>query len=144
IKSQIDHFCLHKKFKSSLRNVRAFCGTDIASDHQILCIATMEIKLKQLMKKKAAAQRINIARLKDQVFNVEFKLQLSNMFDTLAEMENMFENVEDAWTAIKKVYIKSTELVLGHTKGKNEELLSTNIWHAISEWKKAKLNLFNA
>uniref|UniRef100_H3AFF8 Uncharacterized protein n=1 Tax=Latimeria chalumnae TaxID=7897 RepID=H3AFF8_LATCH len=136
-----NHFCLHKKFKSSLHDIQAFRGADVASDHQ-LYITTMEIKLKKLTKKKAA-QRINIARLKNPVFNKEFKLQRSNRFDTLAEMENMFDNMEDAWTATKKVYIESVELVLGHIKGKNEEWLSTNTWHAISEWKNAKINPLN-
>ena len=58
--------------------------------------------IKPIIMKKETQRIINIARLKDPVCNTDSKLQLSNRFNTLAEIGKMFHNVNDALTATKK------------------------------------------
>ncbi len=44
--NQIDHFCISKKFRRSLQDVRVKRGADAASDHHLL-MATLKLKLKR-------------------------------------------------------------------------------------------------
>lgn len=42
--NQIDHFCIARKFRRSLHDVRAMRGADVGSDHHLL-VATLKLKL---------------------------------------------------------------------------------------------------
>ncbi|XP_065583817.1 craniofacial development protein 2-like [Artemia franciscana] len=47
--NQIDHILINKKWKSSLQDVRAYRGADVASDHALM-IAKLSLKLKATKK----------------------------------------------------------------------------------------------
>ena len=47
MEEQIDQFCIARKFRRSLQDVRVMRGADVASDHHLV-LAKMSLKLKKV------------------------------------------------------------------------------------------------
>ena len=75
--NQIDHFCITKKFRRSLIDVRVRRGADAASDHHLLT-ARLKLKLKRTDRQAAGRAKYNINLLKDQTIQGAFTVTLRN------------------------------------------------------------------
>ena len=78
--NQIDHFCISKKFRRSLQDVRVKRGADAASDHHLV-IANLKLKLKRNWTGAAPQQnRYDISCLKDVWKLDEFRVTVRNRY----------------------------------------------------------------
>lgn len=74
--NQIDHFCITKKFRRSLQDVRVRRGADVASDHHLL-VARIKLKLRRNYTGETnQRQKFNMALLGDSTKREEYKLTL--------------------------------------------------------------------
>ena len=140
IKNQIDHFCIKRKFRRSLLDVRAYRGADINSDHQ-LCIVKMEIKLKSTARRSPAPiNKVNIERLESSEISNKFTVELrNNLSATQPE-----SNIETEWANIKTAYIECARKILGYRKHNHKQWISETTWNKIEQRKQVKLNILHA
>ena len=64
IKSQIDHILIKGKRRSSLQDVRAYRGADVASDHNLL-VAVLSLKLRRARRRQGRGHQFDSSKLKD-------------------------------------------------------------------------------
>ena len=84
--NQIDHVCITKKFRRSLQDVRVRRGADVASDHHLL-VARVKLRLRRnFAGERNQRNKFNTILLRDPIKLQEFKLALSNKFQTLQEL----------------------------------------------------------
>ena len=139
IKNQIDHFCIKRKLRRSLLDVRAY-RADINSDHQ-LYIAKMETKLKSTARRSSAPiKKQNIERLKCSETSNKFIAELrNNLSATQPEL-----NIETEWAKIKTIYIECATKILGYRKQNHKQWISETTWNKTEQRKQIKLNILNA
>jgi hypothetical protein len=95
-----------------VRNKR---GADIGSDHHLI-VANFKLKIRaDKQRKKQPSKRYDISRLKDdKKFQGLFKLELTNRFKVLTDMERVDnETVEEKWRKIRTTFTEACEKVLG-------------------------------
>ena len=110
--NQIDYFCIKRRFRHSLLDVRDYRGADIDSDHQLV-IAKLELKLKAKWTANIkAAKRLKTENLKNPITANKFK-------------QNLLTNPEhlkiEGWNTIKKAFIDSTSETVGYTKKEHKK-----------------------
>ena len=117
VKNQIDYFCIRRKFRHSLFDVRKYRTADINSDHQ-LCIAKMEIRLKSRTKRNPAPiKKLDTERIKGSEISNKFKEELRNNL-SITRPES---TIETEWATIKTVYIESATKILGYRKKNHKQ-----------------------
>ena len=116
--NQIDHICVSRRWISSLQDVRAYRGADVASDHYMI-VANLRIKLKTICRQQGENPLLsyNVAHLKDEKVKTEFDLDLKNRF----QAPQQEDNVEDDWFRFKDTVNKAADSVLGRRRGKEEK-----------------------
>ena len=80
--SQIDHVIMNQKWRRSLQDVKANCGADIGSDHELV-VATVSLKLRKIKRGEERQQRFDTAKLNNSNTEKAFKLELKNRFHVL-------------------------------------------------------------
>ena len=74
--NQIDHIAIHKKWRRSLLDVRAFRGADAASDHQLL-IGSVQLKIAALKVRDIAdTPKFNTDKLKSKMVHKNLEKEL--------------------------------------------------------------------
>ena len=81
--NQIDHFCISRKFRRSLEDVRVLRGADIGLDHHLL-LAVMKLRLKIFHKNDGCRRpKYQVSLLQGGLNKKEeFKLSLKNKFNS--------------------------------------------------------------
>ena len=75
---------INKKWKSSLQDVRAYRGADVATDHALM-IAKLALKLKATQKTQTKESPAYVSdNLSNTKVRHEFTVQLTNRFESLA------------------------------------------------------------
>ena len=120
--NQIDHFCISRKFRRSLEDVRVLRGADIGSDHHLL-LAVMKLRLTIFHKNDGYRRpKYQVSLLQGGLNKKEkFKLRLKNKFQAL---EVNSRNVEDHWKHVKETIIATCKEVLGKKERKHKEWIS--------------------
>ena len=77
--NQIDHFCISKRFRRSLQDVRVKRGADAATDHHLI-VAKVKLKLKKYLNSTSTGKRYNVSMLTNKEKKAEFKIELNNRF----------------------------------------------------------------
>jgi len=76
--NMIDYILISSKWRSSVKNSRAYPSADIGSDHQLLLIANIRLKLKA-MRKHTTVQRFDIKKLKsDPLMASKYETEVSS------------------------------------------------------------------
>ena len=134
-KSQIDHILINGKWRSSLQDVKACRGADIASDHNLL-VGNVTLKLCKAKRGQERGRLIDSARLKDAGTKQVFKQELKNRFQVLGEKQEM--NID----TFNQAFREAGEKVLGYKKKNKEKWIQTRTWQKIAERKviKQKIN----
>ena len=132
-RNQIDHFCINRKFRSSLCDVRVYRGADIASDHY-LGVATIRLKLKKNLVQ-PRPKKPNVIKLKSEETKRKFNLEIKNRFQPLS---NLFADPEEAWAHMKTAYNDVALDVLGHAHKPTEEWITEDTWEEIELRKECK------
>ena len=113
--NHIDHFCITKKFRRSLIDVRVRRGADAASDHHLLT-ARLKLKLKRTDRQAAGRAKYNINLLKDQTIQGAFTVTLRNRFQVLQELITNDTDAHDLWKGTKDALTETCQEVLGPKK----------------------------
>lgn len=71
----------------SLQDVRVCRGADVNSDHHLV-IASIRLKLRNVMQKSQQRRHLDIAKLKCPKTNKQFVVELRNRFAALADSTN--------------------------------------------------------
>ena len=130
-KNQIDHIMINKKWRTSLLDVKTKRGADIASDHELL-VAKIRLKLRNAKPGSQRKVKFDTGKLQDQHIAQQFKLELSNRYQVLQNEEEL--NI----TKFNQEIVEVSQAVLGPTKKKKEEWISSDSWKLIEERKEAK------
>jgi hypothetical protein len=107
---------INKKWKSSLQDVRAYRGADVATDHALM-IAKLALKLKATQKTQTKeSPAYDSDKLSNTKVQHEFTMQLTNRFESMALDLNHAVSVEKTWTALKETYNQVAKETIGHQK----------------------------
>ena len=92
-RNQIDYFCIHERWKTSVVNTKTLPGADCGSDHELL-VMSMRLKIK---KTKAANHpiRYDMIRIPEQ-FNVDIQNRFAELIPIVDEM-----TPNELWEKIK-------------------------------------------
>ena len=132
-KNQIDHITITKRFRRSLIDVRAYRSADIGSDHELV-LAKVRLKLCRQAPSRQREQRYEIRKLKDPKIAREFRLELRNRFQPLADLDG----VEETWQEFKKGLDEASRKVLGLKERKRAVWISDESWEKIRERSRMK------
>ena len=100
-KNQIDHVLINKRFRTSVRDTRAYRGPDVASDH-FLIISTLKLKLRAAPKAEKPRVRYNTDKLKNTDIKRQFCVELRNRYQTLAEVNGDVDDADNDTIETKK------------------------------------------
>ena len=83
--NQIDHLAFSKRWRSSLRDVRAMRGADLRSDYHML-MAKVRLRIAKVRKGESGRVCFEVSKLKDLEVRNAFKLALCNRFEGLQQL----------------------------------------------------------
>ena len=112
-KSQIDHILINGKRRSSLQDVRAYRGADVASDHNLL-VAVVSLKLRRTRKGQKRGHQFDSIKLRDDRIRQAFRRELKNRFQILGEEQEM--NID----SFNQTFKAAGKKVIGFKKRKKE------------------------
>ena len=130
-KNQIDHIMINRKWKSSLQDVRAYRGADVASDHTLV-IATVSLKLRRARERQARQQRVDSGRLKEPTTKQAYVLEVKNRFQVLGDEQEMTID------SFNQALLEAGEKVLGFQRRRKEAWIKDETWEKINERKSTK------
>ena len=78
--NQIDHICISRKFRRSLRDVQMMRGADVSSDHHLLMTTVRFTNANRTL------TRYNVGLLRNKDTQAAFQISLSNRFQPLQEL----------------------------------------------------------
>ncbi|PVD27885.1 hypothetical protein C0Q70_10460 [Pomacea canaliculata] len=130
-KNQIDHVIINRKWRSSLQDVRAYRGADVASNHT-LAIAAVSLKLSRSRGKQARQQRVDSGKLKDPATKRAFAMEVKNRFQALGDQQEM--TIDN----FNRVLQETGEKILSFQRNKKEQWIREETWKKIDERKSAK------
>ncbi len=141
--NQIDHICISKKFRRSLLDVRVLRGADVDSDHYLL-ISDVQLKLKKRVQEKNPRIKYNTKALQHRDVLDSFKLELSNKFQTLENLnQEETEDVEIHWNKIKVALNETSRSVLGLRKQNHKPWITQDTLDIIEKRRELRIRLLS-
>ena len=132
--NEIDFVCISQKWRSSLRDTRAYRKADIGSDHYLVR-AEMKLKLKP-QRQSIPKRPFATEKLKEPATAEDFALKLRNRFTLLEETTD----IEDFWYNVKDITIDCAQTTIGRRRGRRRERwIQDQSWKLIDERKIVKL-----
>ena len=141
--NQIDHIVVRQRWRSSLQDVRAKRGADIASDHHLV-VAKLKMKLSARKRQQNPRIRFDVRKLRTKETKDAFQLALQNRFEALQVEEEEEWSVEHAWTILKQSTIGACEEALGRPLPNRKPWISDETWQKVEERRKQKQELNQA
>ena len=135
-KNQIDHVIINRRWRSSLQDVRAYRGADVASDHTLV-LAVVSLKLRRSKGRQARQQRLDSGRLNESLTKQAFAVEVKNRFQVLGEQQEMTID------GFNQVLREAGEKVLGFRRKKKEEWIKEETWKKIDERRQTKEKINN-
>ena len=135
-KNQIDHVIINRRWRSSLQDVRAYRGADVASDHTLV-LAVVSLKLRRSKGRQARQQRLDSGRLNESLTKQAFAVEVKNRFQVLGEQQEM--TIDGFNQALRE----AGEKVLGFRRKKKEEWIKEETWKKIDERRQTKEKINN-
>jgi hypothetical protein len=140
--NQIDHICISRKWRRSLRDTRAMRGADVASDHHLL-LGKVMIKLKSFRDTSDRPHfKFNTTKLKGKETKSAFTLKLKNRFEALANITEE-TTIEDHWSEVKEAFKTTCTEVLGRKVQQHKEWLTEGTWKLISRSRELNETMLN-
>ena len=135
-KNQIDHVIINRRWRSSLQDVRAYRGADVASDHTLV-LAVVSLKLRRSKGRQAHQQRLDSGRPNESLTKQAFAVEVKNRFQVLGEQQEM--TIDGFNQALRE----AGEKVLGFRRKKKEEWIKEDTWKKIDERRQTKEKINN-
>ena len=139
--NQIDHICINKKFRTSMKDVRVRRGADAASDHHLV-VTKLKLKLKRCNNNHANQKRYNVSMLADPTKQDEYRIKLTNRYQALQELEEDSITTENRWQQLKKAWVETCEETVGTKKSKQREWITPGTLNKVKARKEMK-NILN-
>ena len=121
--NQIDHICISQKFRRAWKDVRVMRGADISSDHHLVA-TTVTLRLKKYNTTSATRTKYNVGLLRDEEVQAAFKTSMRNRYQVLQELMDEEVDIESHWEQSKKLWLETSEEVLGKKKKEHKEWIS--------------------
>ena len=137
--NQIDHIAINRRWRSSMKDVRAIRGADISSDHHLL-LCRLQLKLKRVQKKKND-QLFDSRKLSNEAIKHQFAIELSNRFEVLNSTP--VDDINALCDNAQKAFTNASEAVLGYRRGERKTWISDPTWQLVEERKRIKLSMLN-
>ena len=123
-------------WRSSLQDVRAYRGADVASDHTLV-LAVASLKLRRSKGRQSRQQRLDSGRLNESLTKQAFAVEVKNRFQVLGEQQEM--TIDGFSQALRE----AGEKVLGFRRKKKEEWIKEETWKKIDERRQTKEKINN-
>jgi len=108
-KNQIDYIAIKKRYRSAIKNSKAYPGADCGSDHNPV-ICELKVKLKTIKKGKTTPRMDYSALLKNQTIREEYAVAVQNRFNVLEDQGNTkWETFKEALVSVAKELIPKRE-----------------------------------
>ncbi|XP_074841593.1 uncharacterized protein LOC142008310 [Carettochelys insculpta] len=131
--NEIDYFCISKRWRPALLDVRVYRGADVGSDHHLL-LALLRLHLKRKQERQTA-RPYAVEKLRDQAIAEQYKLKLRNRFQQMQRETSL----EDQWMQFKRAVTEIAEGMIGRRRGtQKERWIQDRTWQLIDERKFAK------
>ncbi|XP_073839020.1 uncharacterized protein [Musca autumnalis] len=139
--NQIDHFCISRKWKHNLCDVRVKRSADIGSDHHLLlAIVQMKVSAIKNTHQKFTSSKFDVEKLK----YPRYQEAVENDLNMMLEQENVpNEGIEERWEHIKNNLLQTCENVLGHYAPGKKEWMSPSTWSLIEDRRNLKISKNN-
>ena len=122
--NQNDHFCISRKLRRSVDDVRVLWGADVGSDHHLI-LAKLRIKLKKHgHNTQNCRPKYQVGLLQSEEKRNEFQLELSNRFQALENLEEM--DINEHWEKVKEVVNTTCTNKLGPKKRVHKDWVTTD------------------
>ena len=121
--NQIDHICISQKFRRAWKDVRVMRGADVSSDHHLLA-TTVTLRLRKYNTTSATRTKYNVGLLRDEEVQAAFKTSIRNRYEVLQELMDEEADIESHWERSKKLWLETSEEVLGKKKKEHKEWVS--------------------
>ncbi|XP_017334791.3 craniofacial development protein 2-like [Ictalurus punctatus] len=126
--NEIDYVCIHRRWRSALRDVWVFRGADVGSDHHLL-VTSIRLKLKRVAGHNTVRSFAS-EKLKDRVNAEPFHIELANRFQILDNSAS----IEEQWAQIKDAAIETAERTIGRRRGtQRERWIQDRTWLLLDE-----------
>jgi len=109
-KNQIDYILASARFRNSIRNCKSRPGAYCGSDHNPV-IVNLNIRLKNIKKKKSDVKRWNVDALKQESVRMEYAEKMEDKAKNILE-ENCL-NVNQTWKRMKECITEVAENIIG-------------------------------
>ena len=140
--NQIDHFCISRKFRRSLEDVRVLRGADVSSDHHLI-LGKMKLKLRRYAQVTTGSrQKYEASLLMDPVKKNEFKLELKNRFQALQDLNEC--EVNEHWDKIKEAVNATCQSTLGPKVNTRNEWISQDSLDKVKRRRELKAQVNNS
>ncbi|XP_037784722.1 craniofacial development protein 2-like [Penaeus monodon] len=103
----IDYIAIKKRYRSAIKNSKAYPGADCGSDHNPV-ICELKVKLKTIKKGKTTPRKDYSALLKKQTIREEYAVAVQNRFNVL-EDQRKWETFKEALVSVAKELIPKRE-----------------------------------
>ena len=139
--NQIDHITIHKKWRRSLLDIRAFRGADTASDHQLL-IGSVWLKITGLKIREIADRpKFNTDKRKNKMVHKNLEKEIEKITQ---RTRNASESTEKKWHNIQTALLEASEEIFGRRRINRKEWISKDTWGRITKHKEIKGKLLKA
>ena len=139
VMNQIDFIITQEKWKSRIKNSRAYHSADIGSDHFLL-LANINLVPKTPKRSKAVPRRFNVDKLvTDNGLAQTFEVKLGGAFEPLLALET--DDIEVLYTKFKEVTNNITKETVGFRRRKHVEGLSPEIELTCDQRRRARVSL---
>ena len=128
--NQIDYFCIHERWKTTVVNTKTLPGADYGSNHELLMMS-MRLKIK---KTKAAKHpiRYDMIHIPEQ-FNVDIKNRYAGLIPIVDEM-----TPNELWEKIKITTAKVAKETLSRKRSRKKQWISEETLDLIDERRNMK------
>lgn len=113
--NQIDHLFIQKRFRSFIKYIRSYRGTECDTDH-FLVVAKFELKLqsrKQL--EKGNSRKINLEMLKDEEIQQKYSKSIGEYVKSV-KLNNIDEDWDKVSKAIKQIVVEDIGMIRNKKK----------------------------
>jgi hypothetical protein len=112
--NQIDHILVDRRRYSNVLDVRSFRASDCDSDHYLVVAKVRErLAVNKQRSQRFDMERFNLKKLKDEEGKEQFRVEVSNGFAALDELDTEVE-INSAWETIRENIKISAEESLGY------------------------------
>ncbi|PNF33516.1 hypothetical protein B7P43_G18394, partial [Cryptotermes secundus] len=121
IHNQIDHILIDSRWHSSVHDVRSFRAADCDTDHYLVVAKVRErLAVSKQMTHRVHMERFNLKKLNEVEGKEQYRVEISNRFAALENLDTEFE-VNNDWETMRENIKMSAKEILGYYEPKKHK-----------------------